>query len=315
MSDLPAVRFRIGRPFRSIVDAWLRLTPNTRGILWAVMFCTSFACADALAKHVAREFDVFVLLFLRYALSLVILAPAVLHVGFANLATERPAMHLFRTVLTVVGQLLAYYAILNMYLADFTAINLARPLFVTLLVVLFVAERVSWMRWAATAAGFAGVLVIVRPGAHGVDLAAATAVASTVMFALALVLVRYHRASESPFKFVVYYHAIAAVLMLPPALYFWQTPTLEEFLFIVLIAATTTAAQTCGIRAYSVGEASVVAPIEYFRLIAAAAIGLVVFAERPGPATWIGAAIVVASQIYINRREARPRTPSSAGPQ
>jgi drug/metabolite transporter (DMT)-like permease len=298
---------RFARPFRVIAAAWLRMTPNTRGILWALMFCTSFACADAFAKHVARDFDVFVLLFLRYVLSLIILAPVAFHVGLQNLRTARPAMHFFRTILSAAGQLLAYYAILNMLLADFTAINLARPLFVTLLAVLLVAEQVTVGRWIATAVGFAGVLVMVQPGAHGVDLAALTAVASTIMFALSLILVRYYRASESPIKFVLYYHAIGALLMLPLALYFWQTPTWEETLFIALIAVTGTAAQTFGIRAYSVGEASVVSPIEYFRLIAAAAIGLFVFVEWPGANTWIGAAIVIASQIYINRRAARAR--------
>jgi drug/metabolite transporter (DMT)-like permease len=303
---------RLARPFRTIASRWLRMSPNTRGILWALMFCTSFACADAFAKHVARDFDVFVLLFLRYAVSLIILAPIAIHVGFENLRTERPAMHFFRTILSAVGQLLAYYAILNILLADFTAINLARPLFVTLLAVLLVAEQVTVGRWIATAVGFGGVLIMVQPGAHGVDLAALAALASTAMFALSLILVRFYRTTESPIKFVIYYHAIGAVLMLPLALYFWQTPTWEEFLFIALIAVAGTAAQTFGIRAYSVGEASVVSPVEYFRLIAAAAIGLLIFAEWPGANTWIGAAIVVASQIYINRRDARSRASGRA---
>ena len=103
---------------------------------------------------------------------------------------------------------------------------------------------------------------------------------------------------------VFYYHFGGAVLALGPAIYYWQTPTLLEFGFIAAIAVTSTVAMTCGIRAYSVGEVSIVGPVEYVRPLFAAILGYAVFAETPGLNTWIGAAIIISATFYIARCEA-----------
>ena len=103
---------------------------------------------------------------------------------------------------------------------------------------------------------------------------------------------------------VFYYHFGGAVLALGPAIYYWQTPTLLEFGFIAAIAVTSTVAMTCGIRAYSVGEVSIVGPVEYVRPLFAAILGYAVFTETPGLNTWIGAAIIISATFYIARCEA-----------
>ncbi len=286
-------------------NACLGLSGDTRGILWLFLYTISFACADTLAKLMGLQINLLVLLFLRYFISLFFIAPAVFAVGVGSLATERPFIHASRATISVAAQLLIYYALVNMYIADVTAIAFSRPLFVTLLAVLILGESVGWQRWAATLVGFVGVFVMVGPtGAGGMELAPWAALLGTLMFGVAMIMVRRFSPTEPPIRFVFYYHLTGAILTLGPAHYFWETPGAGEWAFIVLLAFFSTIAMTFGIRGYSVGEASIVGPIEYFRLVWAALLGYLVFAEIPGPGTWIGAAIIIASTFYIARNEA-----------
>jgi drug/metabolite transporter (DMT)-like permease len=198
-----------------------------------------------------------------------------------------------------------------MYVADVTAIGFTRPLFVTFLAVWFLSETVGWRRWVATGVGFVGVFIMVGPTAADVNYAAAgAALLGTLMFGVAMVMVRRFAPTEPPIRFVFYYHLGGVVLSLGPAIYFWQTPSWIEFGFIVAIAATSTVAMTFGIRAYSVAEVSIVGPVEYVRLLFAATLGYVVFAETPGLNTWIGAAVIIAATFYIARYEAVKRAAS-----
>lgn len=290
-------------------DAWLDIPGNSRGVVWLLLFTVSFAVADVLAKTMGQQMNLLVLLFLRYLISLVFIVPVVLYVGVGTLKTERPGVHALRSAISVTAQLLVYYALVNMMVADVTAIGFTRPLFVTLLAVLFLAEAVGWRRWTATAIGFVGVFIMLGPTAAGVNyLAAGAALLGTLMFGVSMIMVRRFAPTEPPIRFVFYYHLAGALLSLGPAIWFWKTPDLPAFGFIVAVAFMSTIAMTFGIRAYSVAEASIVGPVEYVRLLFAAALGYAVFREVPGPATWIGAAVIIGATLYIARVEARRRS-------
>ena len=296
-------------PLIRMRDGWLQLPGNTRGVFWLLMYTISFAGADVLAKTMGLQINLMVILFLRYFISLFLIVPVVLYVGVGVLKTERPGIHAVRATISVSAQLLVYYALINMYVADVTAIAFTRPLFVTFLAVWFLSETVGWRRWVATGIGFIGVFIMVGPAASDVHYAAAgAALLGTLMFGVAMVMVRRFAPTEPPIRFVFYYHFGGAILALGPAIYYWQTPTWTEFGFLVAIAVTSTIAMTCGIRAYSVGEVSIVGPVEYIRLLFAAVLGYLVFAEMPGSSTWIGATVIIAATYYIARYEAVKRT-------
>lgn len=298
-------------PLIRIRDSWLLLSGNTRGVFWLLLFTISFAGADVLAKIMGLQINLLVILFLRYFISVFLILPVVLYLGAGVLKTGLPGVHAIRVVISVSAQLLVYYALINMYVADVTAIGFTRPLFVTFLAVWFLSETVGWRRWVATGIGFVGVFIMVGPSASGVNYAAAgAALLATLMFGVAMVMVRRFAPTEPPIRFVFYYHFGGAVLSLGPAIYFWQTPTWIELAFIVAIALTSTIAMTCGIRAYSVAEVSIVGPVEYVRLLFAAILGYVVFAETPGLNTWIGAVVIIAATFYIARYEAAKRAAS-----
>lgn len=287
--------------------SWQRLSPNLKGAIWVTIGTLAFALTDAVVKILGATIHPIEMGLFRYAVGLVVLAPLFLRLGWKGLKTHRPGLHAFRVVIASIGQIGAFYAVVHLLLADATAIMFSRPLFVCVLAVMMLGEHVGRRRWVATAIGFAGVLVMLRPGASALEPAAIVAVVNSFLFALGLIIVRRLASTEPPLRILFYYHVGALILFIGPTAAVWTTPTAEEWAMLIVIGLLTTAAVTCFVRGFSIGESSVVGPMEYTRLVYAAAIGYILFAEEPDIYTAIGAAIIVGSAIFIARSEARGR--------
>ena len=203
------------------------------------------------------------------------------------------------------GQAAVYYSVIHLYLADATAAAFTRPLFLTLLAVVMLGEAVGWRRWATTAFGFLGVLVMVRPGGAVFDVAWAVALVAAVLFALGIILIRRMSTTEPVIRILFYYHVFGIVLFIGPALWVWRPPDPASFAMLTLIGALTAAAMACFVKGFSLGEASVVGPLEYTRLIYASLIGYFLFAEIPSGWTLLGAAMIAAGALYSAGRPSR----------
>ena len=249
-----------------IESAWLGLPANARGALWVTAGTMVFAFneTDTLVKALGGTIHPIEMAFFRYCVGALLLVPVFWRAGFGAMSTRRLPLLIGRGVLAGIGQAGAFYAVVHLLLADATAIQFSRPLFMTLLAVFILGEAVGWRRWAATAIGFGGVIVMVR-------------------------------------------QLTGVGCFVAPAIWVWRTPVAEEWLLRVAIGVCTTAAMVCYVRGLAAGEASIVAPMEYTRLIYAAFLGYFLFAEVPVIWTWIGAAIIVGSALYIARREAFAR--------
>ena len=283
------------------------LSPNLRGAIWLVVGTALFASNDAFIKHLGREITPLQIAFIRYLLGIVLLAPVFHHFGWGNLKTRRFPLHAWRVCIACTAQLLIYYAIIHMPLATATAISYSRPIFQTVLAVIFLHELVSGRRWTATAVGFAGVLIMVRPGAAGFDPWSLAAVASALLFGYSIILIRFMSTTEPTPRILFYYHLGGALIFVGPAIWTWVDPTPLQWALLLAAGALTTAAMWCVVRAYAIAETSFVGPVEYIRLIYAAAIGFVFFAEVPDVYTVIGAAIIVTSSLYLARGGPSPR--------
>ena len=155
-----------------------------------------------------------------------------------------------------------------------------------------------------------------RPASHGVRvlcgvaafafvaIAWIVALATALIFAVAMILIRKLAQTEPTTRILFYYHLTGLGFFVAPAIWVWRTPVGEEWLFLMSIGVLTTLAMVCFVRGLAAGEASIVGPMEYTRLIYAAFFGYFLFAEVPVIWTWIGAAIIIASAFYIARREA-----------
>tara|TARA_R110002072_G_scaffold189149_4_gene345989 strand:+ start:2467 stop:3366 length:900 start_codon:yes stop_codon:yes gene_type:complete len=294
-------------PDASLTGFWTRLPGNLRGILWLSLGSFLFAVVDVLVKSLGGRFDPLEISLFRYGCGMIFLMPVFIRMGPADLVTKRLPLHLLRMCLAFVAQLGIFITVINMPLADATAFMFSKPLFTTVAAVFVLSEVVSGRRWTATVVGFAGVLVLVRPGSGAVDPYALVAVASAMTFAVANVLIRKLSSTEPTGRILFYYHVGGIVLFAGPAAYVWVTPIGIEWVQLIAIGGLTTIGIFCFMRAFAVGEANAVGPAENLRLIYAAVFGFALFSEVPSIWTGIGAAIIVASTVYIARVEARRR--------
>jgi drug/metabolite transporter (DMT)-like permease len=279
------------------------VSPNLQGALWIVLGTLLFAANDALVKFLGKTMTPFEIVWVRYVLGLVFLSPVFVHVGWRGLRTERLHFHVARAVVACTAQVAAYFAIIELLLADATAISFSRPLFQTVLAVLILGEVVGRQRWWATAVGFIGVVIMVRPGAAGFQAMSLAAVGAALLFGYSLILIRQLARTEPTPRILFYYHLLGAIFFAGPAAHDWVTPDLTQAGLLVLVGGFTTGAMWCFVRGYSLGEASFIGPIEYVRLVYAALLGYFVFAELPDAWTSIGAAIIIASTLYLARVE------------
>lgn len=292
-------------PVAKLIVFWTRLPGNFRGILWLSLGAFLFSVVDVFVKSLGGRFHPIEISFFRYSCGLIFLMPVFFCMGIANLKTERLPLHLLRMGLAFVAQLGIFITVIHLPLADATAFMFSKPLFTTVVAVFMLREVVSGRRWGATLVGFIGVLVLVRPGPEAINPIALVAVASAMTFAVANVLIRKMSVTEPTGRILFYYHIGGVILFAGPAAYVWTMPIGLEWLLLISIGGLTTIGIFCFMRAFTVGEANAVGPAENLRLIYATVFGFVLFSEIPSVWTVVGAAIIVASTVYIARVEAQ----------
>ena len=291
--------------FSRISVRWLRLSGNIRGILWLSVGAILFALTDVVVKSLGRTLHPFELALFRYAIGFVMLAPVFMHMGWVQIQTQHIGLHLTRLVIACTAQIGLFVAVIHLKLADATAIMFSKPLFTTIVAVILLSEIVRARRWAATMIGFAGVIIMIRPGAATMDPVVLIAVGAALTLAIANVIIRMMSKTEPPNRILFYYHLGGIVIFAGPAIWMWQTPVGIEWFLLFLIGFLTTLGMICYVRAFSAGEANAVGPIEYVRLIYAGLLGYFLFSEVPDLWTVLGGAIIVACSLYIAKDEAR----------
>jgi drug/metabolite transporter (DMT)-like permease len=284
---------------------WSGLGPNLQGALWLLLSCLGFSVMATFVKFAAREVSPFEITFFRCFFGLLVLAPAIAWHGVGSLRTRHFGMHAWRGILGSIAMGCAYFGLSRMPLATYNALSFSKPLFAILLAVIVLHETVRWRRWAATFVGFLGVLVMMRPGTDAFDPNGLFALGDALSIAILITVLKKLPAYERPLAMLFYYGVVSSPIALVLAIPHWTWPTPEGWAMLVAIGAIGALSQYWWILAFRAGEASAVAPFDYSRLLFSAFFGLVFFAEVPDAWTWAGAALIVASTIYIARREAK----------
>ncbi len=295
---------------------WRGASPNLRGSVYMMAALLVYAVMVGAIKHVAAAIPLVQILLVRQVVMSLVIA------AFAGAAlpvlirTTRPGLQLVRGVVTLIAMLLGFTAMIRIPLAQATAIGFSQVLFVTIAAVLVLKEQVDARRWAATIIGFAGVLIMLNPSTDGLDLNAMMAVGGALFSAGITVSVRMMAMTERTETILLWQGLILIVALALPAWLWWVSPTPEQWVWLAVLSLFGTAGQWLITRAYQVGEAAALAPLDFSRLILASLTGFVFFAEIPALTTWIGAAIVISATLYTIRKNARakPATPEPLPP-
>jgi drug/metabolite transporter (DMT)-like permease len=274
-----------------------------RVAIWMIAAACGYAAMIGVVKHLSADMNIYVVIFWRYFLALVVMIPWLLPSGGSVLKTQRLGMHIWRALLMVVHGGTLMLAIMLIPLAEATSLIFTSPLFATVLAAIFLHEVVGPRRWLALTIGFVGVLVILRPGIVAFDLASGLMLVSAFTGACVVVTGKILLRSESSELTVFYLTLFAAPFALLPALYHWEWPSLEMLPWLVALALVGNAYIYGLTRALKIAETSMVMPFDFLRMPAAAVAGYILFAETIDVWSWVGAAIVFAATIYITRHE------------
>ncbi|MDP7651945.1 MAG: DMT family transporter [Rhodospirillales bacterium] len=285
-----------------------RISAPLRGVLWMVASCACFALMATMVRRASFDVHPVEIVFFRYLFGLLFLAPWLLRAGLAPLRTRRLGMHLFRA-LAGMGVVLTWFtAVSLMPLAEATALAFTAPLFATLGAALFLGESVRLRRWSAIAIGFAGAMIILRPGLQAISWPALLALASSAFLGTAALVIKSLSRTEESNTIVLYLCLLTTPLTAIGAFFVWTTPSLESLAWMAGIGVVATIGQLAYTRAFAATETSIVMPLTFFKLIFAALLGYFFFAEVADSWTWIGAAVIFGSAVYTARREAQLAT-------
>ncbi|MBX3486181.1 MAG: DMT family transporter [Phenylobacterium sp.] len=266
----------------------------------------TFSVMTTLVKFLGDDYSAPLQTFYRQAAGLVILLPFILRHRGAAFATRRPGIMIFRSLAGTVGLILSFYAFQSMPLADANALSFTRTLWLVPLAAFVVKEEVGPLRIAAALVGFAGVLIMVRPGAGGqfaVGLPALAMLASSFLFAFTVTGMKVLTRDHTPTVILCWSAALGFLLSIPGGIIAWKWPAPPDLALLCAMGVIATVNQACYIKGMQLGEAAAMAPIDYTRLVFTASIGFFIFHEVPGAWTIAGAAIVVAATLFITLRE------------
>lgn len=261
----------------------------------------------AVRELVNREYPLSEVLFFRYLAAtsffwVILLTTA----GLSALITRRPLDHAIRSVSGIVSLGLLYFAITRIPIADATALSYAAPIFITVLSIFLLGEVIGVQRWMAVLAGFIGVLLIARPEAGNWDIGVLAAAASALTGAFVAIWLRKLSSSEKSVTIGVYYNSLGSLVclvwMLTSA---WLTPRGDDWWLFLAFGLGCGLQQWLLTVSFRYAEASLLAPFEYLAMVFAAIVGFVFWDEVPVMTTWIGAAIIAASGLFIFLRRQR----------
>jgi drug/metabolite transporter (DMT)-like permease len=280
------------------------------GVLLKLSSVVLLSCLAACVKYLGDAVPVGQLIFVRGVISAAVLAFIAWRVeGLRILRTDKLRSHAMRSLSGTASMFCWFTALSLIPLADFTAISFTAPMFLTVLAMLILRERIHAYRWTALAIGFAGVVITIGPhltlGSSTVGVL--VALGAAVFSALAIVALRGMSGSggEHPLAITFYFSLTTVACSAVTAIAGWPMPTGEQWALIGVAALFGVFGQLLMTMSYRYAEASTLAPLDYTNLLLAVALGYYLFAEVPHWSMWIGAPLVIAAGLIILWREYR----------
>jgi len=274
-----------------------------RGALLMIATVTLQPVNQAVAKHLAAELPVIEIVWGRLLFHCLIAVPFVIasH-GVGGLRPANPGIQIFRGGLLSVATIFLFGALAQIPMADAIALAFVAPLVVTALSPLLLGEYVGPRRWVAVAVGFAGALIVIRPGAGAMEWAALLALGSGVIYGFYLIVTRRIAGTAPPAVTLVYTALVGVVVTSAMLPFLWVSPTSAAWAWMALAGAASALAHFCLIRAYHYAEASLIAPLTYGEIVMATLLGYIVFGDFPDTVTWLGVGVIAMTGLYVSMR-------------
>jgi drug/metabolite transporter (DMT)-like permease len=282
--------------------------PTLRGLMWAAASGALFSVLNATMRGLAQQLDPLQAQFLRYLFGLLVMLPLLLHGRLADWWPRNLPGQFTRGAVHTLGLVLWFLALPHIPLADTTALGFTTPLFIMIGAWLFLREPMRWERWAATALGFAGVLIVVGPrlelggggGGHHLLM-----LASAPVFAVSFLITKVLTRTESAGVIVVWQALSVTLFSLPMAVLTWQTPSAWQWLGFALCGLLGSGGHYCLTRSFHAADISATQSVKFLELLWAAGLGGLLFADVPTRTTLLGGVVICSATLWVARREHR----------
>lgn len=284
---------------------WAGMSGNLQGIILVGISGVLFAAMNVITIFPAQDLNSYMMAFCRYLFGSLFLLPILFRRGLIEpFRTKRIGLHVVRGGLHSAGMQLWFIALPLVTLAELTALGFTGPIFITLGAALFLGEDVRLRRWIAVLVGFAGAMLIVRPGFAVLGLGVLAALASTPLFSASNLMAKALARTDSASTIVIWQSIFIVLFAAPFAIMFWQPPSWGHVGWFLAAGLLGTVAHLVMQHGYQVAEISAVQPIGFLSLIWNTLFGFVLFSQQPSVWTFIGAAVIFSSAMYISHREA-----------
>lgn len=285
-----------------------RITPRLlKAIAWMSGTLASFTTLAIAARELSADMGTFEILFFRSLIGLGLILAVAVRRGRGAVRARRPGLQVVRNLFHFGGQAGWIYGIAHLPLAEVFAIEFTTPIWVALLAATFLGERMTRGRLVSVVCGFAGVLIILRPGLAIVDSAAMVVLAGALGFAMTNVITKELTNTDTPLAILFHMTLLQLPLSLVLALTDWTAPGPAHAPWLVVVAVTGLTAHYCMARAFRHGDATVVVPLDFVRLPLIAVVGFAVYAEPLELAILLGAVMIFGGNYYAILTESRRR--------
>jgi drug/metabolite transporter (DMT)-like permease len=295
-----------------LLSLWNLQTPVLRGSILMCLSTLAFSVMHVSVRSVSAELDPFQIAFFRNLFGLAFLIPLLLGNGWAQMRTTRLGLHALRGLVNIAAMLMFFTAVATTPLAKVTALSFTAPIFAASLSVLVLGERFRLHRWLAILFGFAGMLIILRPGLAIVEPGALLVLGSAALWSTAMIMIKILSRTDSSIAIVAWMGIFLCLFSIGPALMVWQTPSPGAWLWLVFIGFSGSIAQVSLSQALKETDPTAILPLDFLKLIWTALLAAWLFGEIPDIYTWIGAGVIFTSGLYIARRERRSARQANA---
>lgn len=265
-------------------------------------------------KYLGSDLPAMEILFFRSAVGFLFVLPIFARDPLEPLRTKRLAMHFTRGTVGAVGNICFFWTITHMLLADAMALQFSRPLFMIPLAIFLLGEHVRVSRIGVSVVGFLGIMLYARPFTGGFEPAALVGALGAIAGGLVVIGIK-RLATTEPTRVIMFYYAFwSAAYAAVPTFFQWVTPSWTELPLLILVGFLGIAGQGMITHGLTQGDATVLVPLDYSRIIYSAILGYFLFSEIPGPWSFAGMALIVACSLYLvltEKRNARPLEPAT----
>jgi drug/metabolite transporter (DMT)-like permease len=274
-----------------------------RGMAYMALSTFTLVVMNAMARHMSEEIHPFEVAFFRCFFGFLFFVPLFFRYGFEPLRTKNLGLHCLRGVGNAACMLMYFMGLSLIPIAKVMALSFSSPLFATVVALIVLHEVIRARRITALVIGFAGTLMILRPGFVEPDVGSLLILGASAAWAGVLIIIKVMARTDSSITITLYSTIMIMPFTFIAALPYWQTPTFTQLIWLAGMGIAGSLGQTALAQSFREADMTAVIPLDFLRMVWAAVIGFFVFAEFPDLWTWIGGIVIFSASTYIAFRE------------